>query len=70
MGLFDDTTGFQIEHLVKQLGQNRDADDTRAEVIKCSKKELETDNEATWAYKGLICFRNAHLDLIQSSVKN
>lgn len=69
MGLFADDKGFLIEHLVQQLGQNRDAEETRTEVTKCSKKELETDDEAAWAYKGLICFRNAHLDLIQSSVK-
>lgn len=68
MGLFADTTGFNIDHLVLQLGQGRDAAETKTEVTKCSDKKDSTD-DATWAYKGLICFREAHLDLIQTSVK-
>lgn len=68
MGLFSDANGFNVEHLVQQLGQNRDAAETRTEVQKCSDKKDAAD-PATWAYKGLACFRAAHLDLIQLSVK-
>ena len=69
MGLFEDQSGFNIEHLVKQLGQNRDAVETRTEVVKCSDKKVATDDAATWAFKGFKCFRAAHLDLIQMSIK-
>lgn len=67
MGLFTDEKGFKVENLVQQLGQGRDADETRTEVTKCADKKDATD--ANWAYKGLACFRGAHLDLIQMSVK-
>lgn len=68
MGLFDETTGFNIEHLVKQLGQGRDAAETRTEVVKCA-GEAKDAKEVNAAYKGLACFRAAHLDLIQLSVQ-
>lgn len=68
MGLFDETSGFNVEHLVQQLGQGRDANETRTEVTKCT-GESKDAKAVNAAWKGLVCFRAAHLDLIQMSVK-
>lgn len=68
MGLFNEATGFNVEHLVQQLGQGRDATETRTEVTKCA-TESKDPKAVNAAWKGLTCFRAAHLDLIQLSVK-
>lgn len=67
MGLFQEEKGFIVEHLVKQLAHSRDAAEVETEVTKCAEKKDATS--ANWAYKGFACFRAAHLDLIQMSVK-
>lgn len=69
MGLFDDASGFNIDHLVKQLGQNRDEAETRTEVVKCADKNPNKDDNCVWAFRGFKCFKEAHLPLIQTSVK-
>lgn len=68
MGLFEEVKGFNIEHLVLQLGQNKDANQIRIEVTKCAEKKPETDAKK-WAYTGLKCFQAGNLELIQLSVK-
>lgn len=69
MGLFEDVKGFNVEHLVEQLGQGRDKAETRTEVEKCADKNEAGDDKAVWAFRGLKCFKAAHLPLIQMSVK-
>jgi len=69
MGLFDDTTGFNIDRLVKQLGQNRNESEVRPEVVKCADKNPNKDDACIWAFRGFNCFKAAHLSLIQTSVK-
>lgn len=69
MGLFDDTTGFNIDHLVKQLGQNRNEAEVRTEVAKCADKNPNKDDNCVWAFRGFQCFKQAHLPLIQVSMK-
>jgi len=69
MSLFDDATGFNIEHLVKQLGQNRDEAEVRTDVVKCADKNPNKDDNCVWAFRGFKCFKEAHLPLIQTSVK-
>lgn len=69
MGLFEDATGFNVEHLVQQLGQGKNADEVRTEIVKCADDNTNKDTNCIWAYRGFKCFREAHLDLIKLSVK-
>lgn len=69
MGLFTDEQGFNVERLVKQLGQNRNETEVRAEILKCADKNEAKDNACVWAFRGFNCFKEAHLSLVQTSVK-
>lgn len=69
MGLFEDATGFYVDRLVKQLGQNREEAEVRTEVLKCADKNPGKDDACIWAFRGFNCFKAAHLPLIQTSVK-
>lgn len=69
MGLFDETNGFDVEHLVKQLGQGKNETEIRPEVVKCADKNPNKSTACAWAFRGFNCFKNAHLNLIQTSVK-
>lgn len=69
MGLFDDTNGFDIEHLVKQLGQGKDEAQVRTEIVKCADKNPNKDNNCVWAWRGFNCLKQKNLPLIQTSVK-
>lgn len=69
MGLFDEKDGFNVEHLVKQLGQGKNETQIKPDVVKCADKNPEKSNACQWAYRGFTCFKNAHFDLVQTSVK-
>lgn len=69
MGLFTDATGFNVDRLVKQLGQGRNETEIKPEVVKCADKNPNKDHACIWAYRGFNCFKNAHLNLVQTSVK-
>ncbi|XP_055323677.1 general odorant-binding protein 99a-like [Sitodiplosis mosellana] len=69
MGLFNEKDGFNVEHLVKQLGQGKNETIIRPEVVKCADKNPQKTNACQWAYRGFDCFKKAHLDLVQTSVK-
>lgn len=69
MGLFEEATGFNVDRLVKQLGQGRNETQIRPEVEKCADKNPAKDNACVWAYRGFNCFKAAHLNLVQTSVK-
>lgn len=69
MGLFDEKEGFNVERLVKQLGQGKNETVIRPEVVKCADKNPTKSSACAWAYRGFTCFKNAHLDLVQASVK-
>ncbi|XP_055632156.1 general odorant-binding protein 99a-like [Toxorhynchites rutilus septentrionalis] len=68
MHLFDDTTGPNVDNLVQQLAHGRDADEVRAEVVKCVDKNTD-DNACHWAFRGFKCFQKNNLQLIKSSIK-
>lgn len=70
MGLFDEKEGFNVERLVKQLGQGKNETVIRPEVIKCADKNTQKTNTCAWAFRGFDCFKKAHLSLVQTSVKN
>lgn len=69
MGLFDEKEGFNVERLVKQLGQGKNETVIRQEVVKCADKNPNKSSACNWAYRGFLCFKTAHLDLVQASVK-
>lgn len=69
MGLFDEKDGFNIDRLVKQLSQGKNETVIRPEVVKCADKNPNKTNACSWAYRGFTCFKTAHLDLVQASVK-
>ncbi|CRK91656.1 CLUMA_CG005306, isoform A, partial [Clunio marinus] len=65
MHLYDNETGFQIDNLVKQLGQGR-TDNIRPDIEKCIDNTV-TDN-CQRAFKGFQCFGKNNLQMIKSSV--
>lgn len=69
MGLFDEKDGFHIDHLVKQLGQGKNETVIKPEIEKCADKNPQKTNACQWAYRGFTCFKKAHLELVQASVK-
>lgn len=69
MGLFTDATGFNVERLIQQLGQGKNATTIKTEVEKCADKNPNKDHACVWAYRGFNCFKAAHLSLVQQSVK-
>nr|AWC08425.1 odorant-binding protein 14 [Bradysia odoriphaga] len=69
MGLFDDKTGFNIDHLVLQLGQNQNKDEVKAKIEKCADKNENKDSAAVWAFRGMKCFIAENLPLVQTSLK-
>lgn len=69
MGLFDEKDGFDIERLVKQLGQGKNETVIRPEIVKCADKNQQKTDACQWAYRGFDCFKKAHLDLVQTSLK-
>lgn len=69
MGLFTDQDGFNVDRLVKQLGQNRNETEVRTEILKCADKNPSKDDACVWAFRGFNCFKAAHLSLVQTSVK-
>lgn len=69
MNLFDEKTGFNVDNAVKQLGQGKNQTEVRAAVVKCADKNDQKSNACEWAYRGFNCFKAAHLELVQSSLK-
>lgn len=69
MGLFNETTGFNVDNAVKQLGQGKNETEVRAAVVKCADKNEQKSSACEWAYRGFTCFKTAHLELVQSSLK-
>jgi PBP/GOBP family len=65
MSLYDNDSGFLIDHLVSQLGQGR-SDDIRPDIEKCIDNTI-TDN-CQRAFKGFQCFSKSNLQMIQASV--
>uniref|UniRef100_A0A240PNH4 Odorant-binding protein 9 n=1 Tax=Anopheles epiroticus TaxID=199890 RepID=A0A240PNH4_9DIPT len=68
MQLFDDTTGPIVDNLVVQLAHGRDADEVRAEIVKCAGSNTD-GNVCHWAFRGFQCFQKNNLSLIKASVK-
>lgn len=68
MGLFDATTGPNVEHLVEQLGQGGDKTAVREKVTKCTDANPNKDSKCTWAWRGFSCFQANNLRLIQASL--
>lgn len=69
MGLFSDDKGFNVERLVKQLGQGKNETLIKPDVEKCADKNPNKDHACAWAFRGFNCFKTAHLPLVQASVK-
>lgn len=61
--------GFNIDHLVLQLGQNQNKDEVKAKIEKCADKNENKDSAAVWAYRGMKCFIGENLPLVQTSLK-
>ncbi|XP_053687879.1 general odorant-binding protein 99a-like [Sabethes cyaneus] len=68
MQLFDDTDGPLVDNLVQQLAHGRDADEIRAEIVKCVDKNTD-GNTCHWAFRGFKCFQQNNLSLIKASIK-
>ncbi|KAL1397319.1 hypothetical protein pipiens_009855 [Culex pipiens pipiens] len=68
MELFDDNNGPIVDNLVLQLAHGRDADEVRAEILKCVDKNTD-DNSCHWAFRGFKCFQTNNLQLIKASIK-
>ncbi|XP_058825089.1 general odorant-binding protein 99a-like [Topomyia yanbarensis] len=68
MQLFDETDGPIVDNLVQQLAHGRDADEVRAEIMKCVDKNID-NNACHWVYRGFKCFQKNNLSLIKASVK-
>lgn len=69
MGLFDEKEGFNVEHLVKQLGQGKNETAIRPEIVKCADKNTQKTNACQWAYRGFDCFKKANLELVKAAIK-
>lgn len=69
MGFFDEKTGWNVENAVKQMSQGKVEAEVRPEVVKCADKNDQKSNACEWAYRGFNCFKAAHLELIQTSLK-
>ncbi|XP_030379770.1 general odorant-binding protein 99a [Scaptodrosophila lebanonensis] len=68
--LFDDTTGFKVDNLVKQLGQGKDDKAAlKADIEKCADKNEQKSDAPTWAYRGFKCFLGKNLPLVQAAVQ-
>lgn len=61
--------GFNIDHLVLQLGQNQNKDEVKVKIEKCADKNENKDSAAIWAYRGMKCFIGENLPLVQTSLK-
>ncbi|XP_055918813.1 general odorant-binding protein 99a [Eupeodes corollae] len=68
-GLFNAKDGFKIENLVKQLGQNRNQTEVRAEIQKCVDKNEQRSDSCSWVFRGFKCFISKNLPLVQQSLK-
>ncbi len=62
-------TGFNVDHLVLQLGQNQNKDEVKVKIEKCADKNEKKDSAAVWAYRGMKCFIGENLPLVQTSLK-
>ena len=67
--LFDVKTGFNQENLLKQLGQNKDANTVKTDIEACADKNDQKSDSCTWAYRGFKCFLTKNLQLVQDSLK-
>ncbi|XP_055695430.1 general odorant-binding protein 99a-like [Lutzomyia longipalpis] len=69
MELFSDETGYNVEHLVEQLGQTGDKEKVREQIVKCVDDNPNKDDKCTWVFRGFNCFKANHLSLIKQSLK-
>ncbi|GAB0088723.1 General odorant-binding protein 99a [Sergentomyia squamirostris] len=69
MELFNDETGYNIEHLVEQLGQSGDKEKVREQIVKCADDNPNKDDKCTWVFRGFNCFREKNLSIIKLSLK-
>lgn len=70
MGLFDDETGFNEDHLLRQLTRNGgDEAETRTAIQACLTENATFEGNSLKAFKGLKCFGSNYSSLIQSSIK-
>uniref|UniRef100_A0A1I8Q498 Odorant binding protein n=1 Tax=Stomoxys calcitrans TaxID=35570 RepID=A0A1I8Q498_STOCA len=71
-GLFDTTTGFNVEDIHQQLagvhGEAEHDDALHAKIESCIDKNEQGSNACEWAYRGAICFFKNNLQLVQQSV--
>lgn len=57
--LFDERTGFNVERLVLQLGQDKREIDTKATIENCADQNTPKTDACEWAYRGFYCIRQA-----------
>lgn len=53
--LFDERTGFNVERLVLQLGQDKRGIDTKATIENCADQNTPKTDACEWAYRLFDC---------------
>lgn len=64
MGLFDDASGFHVDHMVKQLSGGEIDSEIKSAVDECVGENPHDINACTRAFLAVQCLRGDNLELI------